>query len=109
MKKGDMLEARVSSEIFQSHQNSQIVPALISSLVLRSLNLGQVDIVYLESENIKTKKWVIRIIETKFSMGPSEMQMRRLRRTQDYLSRILEFESKLEVKFCQKDDHSLSF
>ena len=102
MNKGDMLEANLSAKF-----HKQGVPALISSVVLRSLNLGQVDIVYLEKN--PTHNWVLKIIETKFSQYPSPMQMIRLRRTQDYLSRVLEMESKLEVKFCQKADPSLSF
>jgi hypothetical protein len=102
MKKGDMLESRVSEEL---HKKG--VPALISSVVLRSLNLGQIDVAYLELN--QQKKWVLKIIETKFSLYPSKMQMLRLLRTQDYLSRVLEVESKLEVKFCQKADHSLNF
>lgn len=102
MQKGDTLESRVS-EIF--HQKG--VPALISSLVLRSQNLGQVDIVYLEKNN--QKKWVLKIIEAKTSMYPSRFQMARLLKTQDYLGRVLDVESKLEVKFCQKADDSLFF
>lgn len=102
MNKGDMLESDLSLKFH--HQG---VPALISSALLRSLNLGQVDIVYLERNH--SRKWVIKIIETKFSQYPSQQQMMRLRRTQDYLSRVLEMESKLEVKFCQKADSSLSF
>lgn len=102
MNKGDMLESNLSLKF---HHKG--VPALVSSAVLRSLNLGQVDIVYLE-KNL-SNQWVLKIIETKFSQYPSHQQMRRLRRTQDYLSRVLEMESKLEVKFCQKADPSLSF
>jgi hypothetical protein len=106
MNKGDMLESE-SSEYF--HREG--VPVLVSSLVLRSMNLGQIDIAYLK-RNLEKKynnKWTLVIIETKFSIYPSGMQLARLRRTQDYLSRILEMESKLEVKFCQKADHSLDF
>ena len=102
MHKGDLLESDYS-EYF--HQKG--VPALISSMLLRSQNLGQIDIAYLK-KNLQ-KKWILTIIETKFSQYPSRQQMMRLRRTQDYLSRILDVESKLEVKFCQKADHSLDF
>lgn len=104
MKKGDMLESDWSYII---HRNPQHVPALISSLVLRSHNLGQIDVAYLKKN--KDEKWVIAIIETKFSQYPSMLQMQRLRRAQDYISRVLDVESKLEVKFCQKADPSLSF
>lgn len=102
MQKGDIAESE-SSKFF--HQKG--VPALISSLVLRSQNLGQIDIAYLEKNHKKT--WVLKIIETKSSVYPDRKQVFRLLKTQDYLSRVLEVESKLEVKFCQKDDPPLTF
>lgn len=102
MHKGDMLE-RDSSRVY----HKEGTPALISSLILRSHNLGQIDIAYLKKT--KSQTWVLFIIETKSSLYPSRIQMRRLLGTQDYLSRILGMESKLEVKFCQKDDPPLSF
>jgi hypothetical protein len=76
-------------------------------MVLRSLNLGQIDVAYLEKSQNKT--WVLRIIESKTSVYPSVQQMKRLRKTQDYLSRVLDMESLLEVKFCQKAHRALSF
>ena len=102
MKKGDILESS-KSQFF--HQKG--VPTLVSSLLLRSQNLGQIDIAYLEKK--ANKSWVLRIIESKSSMYPSHIQMMRLRKTQDYLSKVLDMESKLEVKFCQKALHSLFF
>ena len=102
MRKGDIHESDVSEVLHRSG-----VPALISSLVLRSQNLGQIDVAYLEKN--KQKAWVLKIIETKTSMMPSRAQMARLLKTQDYLSRVLDIESKLEVKFCQKADPSLFF
>lgn len=102
MQKGDMHESQTSS-----FYHKRCVPALVSSLVLRSKNLGQIDIAYLEKN--KNKSWVLVILETKSSLYPSRHQLIRLRRTQDYLSRLLEMESKLEVKFCQKCDPLLDF
>ena len=102
MRKGDTLEAK-STKYF--HQKG--VPALISPIVLRSKDLGQIDIAYLEKSS--NKAWVLKIIEIKSSIYPDRAQVKRLLGTQDYLSRLLEIESKLEVKFCQKADHSLSF
>ncbi len=102
MQKGDMHESKTSHIYHRAG-----VPALISSLVLRSKNLGQIDIAYLKRN--KNKSWVLVIIETKSSVYPSHFQMKRLRGTQDYLSRLLEMESKLEVKFCQKCDPLLNF
>lgn len=102
MQKGDIAE---SSHSLTLHQKG--VPALVSSLVLRSQNLGQIDIAYLEKNS--KKAWVLKIVEMKSSVYPSQMQLIRLRKTQDYLSRVLDVESKLEVKFCQKADPPLTF
>lgn len=102
MKKGDMLESDFSQSM---HRRG--VPALVSPMVLRSLHLGQIDVAYLERTN--KKSWVLKIIETKSSVSPSVMQMKRLRKTQDYLSRVLDMEALLEVNFCQKADRTLSF
>lgn len=102
MQKGNMLEASASK-----YFHRQCVPALVSSMILRSQNLGQVDIAYLERDLKKT--WVLKIVETKYSRYPSKHQMMRLRRTQDYLSRLLEMAAILEVKFCKKVDQTLDF
>lgn len=106
MQKGDMLEASASKYFHKT-----CVPALVSSLVLRSKNLGQIDVAYLEKSYLKDKKtpWVLKIVETKSSVYPSRGQMMRLRKTQDYLSRVLEMAAILEVKFCKKDDQTLDF
>ena len=102
MQKGDIAESS-HSKIF--HQKG--VPFLVSSLVLRSQNLGQIDIAILEKNH--KNAWVLKVIETKSSLYPAARQIFRLRKTQDYLSRVLEIESKLEVKFCQKDGPPLTF
>lgn len=102
MKKGDILESD-----FSKSMHCKGVPALVSPMVLRSLNLGQIDIAYLERTNKKT--WVLKIIESKSSLYPSVTQMKRLRKTQDYLSKVLDIEALLEVNFCQKADRTLSF
>ncbi len=102
MKKGDIHE---SDSSFDLHHLG--VPALISSLVLRSQNLGQVDVAYLQKSF--SKSWVLYLIEVKSSQYPTVFQMKRLRRTQDYLSQVLEMPAKLEVKFCKKGQPTLSF
>lgn len=102
MQKGDILEAQASKYF---HRES--VPALVSTLILRSQNLGQIDIAYLEKDH--KQSWVLKIVETKYSRYPSKFQMMRLRRTQDYLSRLLEMAAILEVKFCKKVDQTLDF
>lgn len=100
MQKGDIAE---SSASLYFHQKG--VPVLVSALLLRSQDLGQIDVAILE-KNFK-KAWVLKIIETKSSIYPGKLQLFRLRKAQDYLSRVLDVESKLEVKFCQKaDPHS---
>ena len=102
MRKGDILESDYSKEMHQLG-----VPALISPLLLRSLNLGQIDVAYIQKAS--DKKWLLKIIESKSSLSPPKGQMFRLRKTQDYLSRVLEMEALLEVKFCKKDDLTLFF
>ncbi|MBC7430036.1 MAG: hypothetical protein H7336_15585 [Bacteriovorax sp.] len=102
MRKGDILESNSSQTL---HQKG--VPALVSPMVLRSHHLGQIDIAYLERRPDKT--WVLKIVEMKTSLHPSVHQMKRLRKTQDYLSRVLDMEALLEVKFCQKVDPTLFF
>lgn len=102
MQKGDIAESK-SSRFF--HRKG--VPVLVSPLVLRAQNLGQIDVSYLEKRAEKT--WVLKIIEMKSSLYPGRQQIFRLLKTQDYLSRVFEMEAKLEVKFCQKDDPPLTF
>ena len=96
LKKGDKLEKEYSSLLHSSY-----LPVLISSLVLRSINAGQIDVAGLSKIN---KAWVLSLFEVKSSQYPSVHQWRRLLKAQDYLSRVLEISTLLEVKFCQKDD-----
>lgn len=95
MRKGDKLERDYSISIHRSH-----LPVLVSSKLLRSMNAGQIDLAGLSKIN---KSWVLTIFEIKSLHYPSMKQWQRLRRTQDYLSRSLGIDTKLEVKFCQKD------
>jgi hypothetical protein len=105
MKKGDIGESNFSRKLHE-----QYTPFLISSNLLRSLNLGQIDIAYLNKKSSHLKKtWVLHLIEVKTNHFPSSFQYKRLIRTQEYLSKVLEIESKLEVKFCQKANDSLCF
>jgi hypothetical protein len=96
MRKGDKFEKNLSKTIHNSH-----LPVLISPLTLRSVNAGQIDVSGLLKIN---KSWVLFLFEAKTSKYPSPHQWRRLLIAQDYLSRVLEIETKLEVKFCQKDE-----
>lgn len=94
MRKGDRFEKDFSLLAHRIH-----LPVLISSQILRSLNAGQVDVAGLSRKN---KLWVLCLFEVKAKHYPSAIQWRRLRRAQDYLSKVLDIETKLEVKFCQK-------
>jgi hypothetical protein len=96
MRKGDKLEKDFSRLLHQTH-----LPVLVSSQILRSINAGQIDVAGLTKKN---KSWVLSIFEVKSSQYPSGKQWLRLLRAQDYLSRVLEVETKLAVKFCQKDE-----
>lgn len=96
MRKGDKFEKEFSLIAHQDH-----LPVLVSSQILRSLNAGQIDVAGLSRKN---KSWVLCLFEVKFKHYPSAMQWQRLRKAQDYLSKVLELETKLEVKFCQKAD-----
>lgn len=101
MNKGEFLESRYS--IYYHFRNT---PFLISPLLLRSLDLGQIDLAYLKKEKNHQQ---IFLIEVKNSLYPSHQQMKRLQKTQEYLSQVLNIETKLAVKFCKKRDSSLSF
>lgn len=81
-------------------------PCLISSLVLRSRGMGQIDVATLQK--IGTRK-VLTLVEVKTSTVPGSFQWQRLKKSQDFLAKLLEVETKLEVKFCQKDQDSLFF
>ncbi len=98
MKKGEQLE-----QVFSREFHQKCLPVLISSQLLRSINAGQVDLAGLY-KNKKNKSWVLSLIEVKSTQYPSKRQWSRLLKAQDYLSRVLEIETKLEVKFCQKDE-----
>lgn len=101
MKQGEFQEASLSEKY-----HTKNCAVLVSPLVLRSMDLGQIDLAYLS----KNKRGVrLHLIEVKSSRYPSRGQQRRLLRTQDYLSKVLNIESILEVKFCQKDDQTLFF
>lgn len=105
MKKGDIGESEYSRKFHEKY-----TPFLISSTLLRSLNLGQIDIAYLKKKSSNLKKtWVLHLVEVKTNHYPSPFQYKRLLGSQEYLSKVLEIESKLEVKFCQKANDSLCF
>jgi hypothetical protein len=99
MKKGIWNELQCSK-----YYHSKNIPFLISSKLLREIGAGQVDIAFLENK----KPMRIQLIEVKSKSFPDHKQWKRLQKSQDYLSRILDCETILKVKFCQKDFDSLS-
>lgn len=101
MTNGEQFEKEFSQLI-----HSKNIAVLVSSNLLRSFNLGQIDVACLEQEQGRRR---LMIYECKSSVFPSKKQWFRLLATQDYLSRVLNIETKLEVKFCQKDEPSLFF
>lgn len=89
-----------------NYYHSLGTPCLVSSVVLRSRELGQVDVAYLQK---KDTSWQLQIIEVKSKIHPSPKQMKRLLKAQDFLARILEMETHLKVNFCKNDQDSLFF
>lgn len=93
MNKGYEFEKRSTEKI-----STDEIPFLISSLLLREKNLGQIDLATYQ------KKKRIKIFELKYSKYPSYLQLTRLRKTQDYLSQILEVEVDLKISLCKKQN-----
>jgi hypothetical protein len=94
VRKGERAEQEISLNIHKKN-----LPVLVSSLTLKTVNAGQVDVAGLSKIN---KSWVLTLYEVKSSSYPSHAQWQRLRKSQEYLSKVLEIDTKLEVKFCQK-------
>ena len=95
MKKGGALELRIAREV---HQNT--LPVLISQVVLRKWNAGQVDLAYI----FKNKLF---IIEVKASRYPRSLQIKRLKRSLDFLTAVLKCEGML-LTYNAKKNHLTS-
>lgn len=105
MQKGESLEANYS-KIY--HRDNY--PVLVSSLLLRSFNAGQIDLAYLKKiKNNEKALFELHLIEIKTSQFPNEIQRKRLNRAREYLTQVLDIDTFLSVKFCKKSDSSLSF
>ena len=89
-----------------NYYHSLGTPCLVSSVILRSRDLGQIDVAYLQK---KDTNWQLQIIEVKSKFHPSSKQMRRLVKAQDFLARVLEMETHLKVNFCKNEQDSLFF
>lgn len=100
MMKGKELGNNFEKE-FSRIFHQRYCPVLVSSLLLRSFQAGEIDIAGLEK---RENRWILVLHELKNSQYPGNKQWQRLKRAQDYLSRVLDIESKLSVKFCQKDE-----
>jgi hypothetical protein len=88
LEKGRRLEKEISLLV---HQNT--IPVLCYPLALRRLGLGQVDLACIKTLE-KGNRW-LEIIEVKNSGGVSYSQQKRLRLTQDFLSRVFHLPSRL--------------
>lgn len=73
---------------------------LVSSLLLRELSLGQIDVSIIK-KNYKSN--MIVLYECKRNTFPSRVQLKRLLKTADYLSRVLSMEVKIEVIFAKSN------
>jgi hypothetical protein len=101
MKMGEHFEKSYSTNISKNEY-----PFLISELLLREKNLGQIDFAKCFKHK---KKFKIQIFEIKTKSAPNKFQFIRLKRTQDYLSQILETEVELKISLCQKTNDSLFY
>lgn len=97
MNKGKYYEKVQSKKL-----NFNQIPFLISPLLLRNKNLGQVDTAF-----YSINKKIIEIREVKSKASPGHNQMKRLIKTQGYLSEILELQVDMKIIFCQKTNDSL--
>lgn len=88
-REGAWLELKYSQFFHHDH-----IPCLISPLVLRDMNMGQIDLAFLTKKN---GKFVINIAEIKRSMFPSKKQLLRLKRSVSFLADVLEMESNFFV------------
>lgn len=87
--KGKILEKKLSKSLhFQS------TPILISSLLLRELGAGQIDIARIQK--YKNNK-MIELYEVKNSKSPSKIQLNRLKNTQNLISQLLDCEVTLKI------------
>lgn len=103
MKKGELLEAKISEEY-----HLKFTPLLVSPKLLRDYGLGQIDVAFIYKTNL-SKEWEAKIIECKISQYPSKIQIKRLLNSCDYLSKVLNMYVFLEVKFCKNVKDSLNF
>ncbi len=93
---------------FSKSFHSNDVPFLISSKLLRKYHLGQIDIAKVELDKNK-KIHKICLIELKYSKAPSNLQLIRLSKTRNYLSQLLDVETKFEIKLCKNHIDSLFY
>lgn len=102
MKRGEFQEAEISKYYHQKY-----LPLLVSSHLLRKLNLGQIDLSYFQKNN--SLEWKLIVVEVKSQCVPSRKQRQRLRASTEYLSSVFNIMTILEVKFCKNVKDSLNF
>jgi hypothetical protein len=91
---------------FSKEEVGSKIPVLVSPLLLRSFNLGQIDIAFLSKNK---SEFILEVYELKTSKLPSLSQLRRLKKTCNYLAQILEIEISFRVRLCQKPKYSLFY
>ena len=91
---GFEFEKKMSFALHTAH-----TPVLLSSLLLRQINLGQVDICVMKSN--LTSRFLV-LYECKTQSSPSINQKMRLQKTAEYLSTVLGMSAKIEVIFAKK-------
>ena len=72
------------------------VPLLVSPLILRAMNLGQVDMCYIDTTG------TIIVVESKVGRFISKKQRRRLRQSCEFLSAIFKRPSQLYYSFSSQ-------
>lgn len=93
---------------FSQHFHKINTALLISAKHLRKNHLGQVDmakVVINQNNEIKS----VLILELKYQSNPCRQQLLRLMKTSDYLSQLLNVETKFTIKLCKNPIDSLFY
>lgn len=94
--RGNKSEAAFTKDFHQTG-----TPVLVSSLVLRARDCGQVDCAKLEQKSQVFQDKILQIKEVKANHWVSQTQQRRLLRSADFLSKIFSCRSTISFAFGQ--------
>ncbi len=103
MNKGMIFEKNFSLSF-----HSRNVALLISPKLLRKYQLGQVDMAKVELNHYMDIQKV-HCVELKYQSIPSKLQQVRLIKATNYLSQLLEVETKFTIKLCKNPIDSLFY